>query len=331
MKPAVLLTALLAGSTFAQAQLQVGRTFQVDYFGSETRGTDTLYTFGVEQAVQQSQIAGYITPGGGNLFGNSEYPTNQFAQEFELIDGPANVDGIVYLWADRVYASNNPSSHVKARLYRMDGTGGQTSAGPAARPNTVVREVEFPLANMADGEIRGVSFAPVWFSGKFAAGFSLTGLAAGDSVNLAATSNGFVEQTDRSWLTFSGQWATVRLLTTDPNTPGSGQDIDFFVGAVLTPSAVSVGESAWLNGMQLDILGGNPARDSFTLRYAVRDAANMRLFIIDAMGRTVVDQELGRQTGEHQREVNIQGWASGTYFVNMIANGRPITKRVVVE
>jgi hypothetical protein len=295
------------------------------------RGTDTLFTFGVEQASAAGQIAGYVTPGGGMLFGPSEYPTSQFAQEFELIDGPANVDGIVFLWAQRVYASNDPASHVKARLWRMDGMGGLISTGTGPRPNTVLREVQLPIAQTAAGVVAGVSFPPQWLNGKFAAGFALSGLNPADSVNLAATTNGYVEMPDRSWINLSGAWATVLLATGQPGQPGTGQNIDFVVGAVLTPSSASVGEAAWLNGMQLDVLGGNPVRGEVILRYALREPADVRLWIIDAMGRTMVDEQLGRQSGEHLRTLSTSGWAAGTYYVNVLANGRPITKRLVVE
>lgn len=45
----------------------------------------------------------------------------------------------------------------------------------------------------------------------------------------------------------------------------------------------------------------------------------------------MVDEPLGRRNGEHQHFVNTQDWAAGTYFVNLVANGKPITKRIVVE
>jgi hypothetical protein len=324
MKRSILIVALLAGAQLTQAQqLQIGRVDAVDFQTSASRGTDTLFTFGIEQASAQGQIAAYVSPAGAMLFGTSEYPTNAFAQEFELIDGPANIDGVVFFFAQAVYGSAQASSHIKVRLYAMDAAGGQTSAGAATRPGTVLREVQLPISQITTTGFSGVSFAPVWVSSRFAAGFSLTGINTADSVNLAASTNGFVEISDRSWLTLSGAWATVKL--------AAEIDIDYFIGAVLTPSAVSVGENAWMNGMQMDILGGNPNRDAFTLRYAVRDASDMRLYVVDAMGRTMVDEQLGRQSGENQRYVNTQGWAAGTYFVNLMANGLPITKRVVVE
>jgi hypothetical protein len=337
MKQAILAVGLigLASCVIAQPLLPVGQVNAVDFQRDGSRGTDTLFTFGYDTTPNLVNVG--HDGGVGYFFGTGSTPQGagvEFAQVFELIDGPANVDGIVYLFAVQVNGSGDPASHVKGRLYSLGGTG-ITSTGPAPRPNTVLREAQLPISDIVTTNYSGVSFPQIWLNGNFAAGYALDGIVSGDSVNLAVTANGYVEAEDRSWMLFvtpqGSIWATTLGLTTDPNNPGSGFNTDLAVGVVLTPSSVSVGESAWMNGMQIDILGGNPNRDGFIVRYAVRDAADMRLFIIDAMGRTMMDQQLGRRSGENQEVVNTNGWAAGTYFVNMIANGKPITKRVVVE
>jgi len=331
MKQVVLGLGLVALSplAIAQAPFAVGEMTPVEFQRDASRGTDTLFTFGFDQTPNLVNVG--VAGGTGYFFGTSSLPLVEFAQEFELIDGPANIDGIVYLFAVQVAGSGNAASHVKARLYNL-GASGTTSTGTAPRPNTVLREVELPITSIVTTDFSGVSFAPIWVSNSFAAGFALSGIVAGDSVNLAVTEGGFVELADRSWLKAqNGAWLSVLAATTDPQNPGGGLSCDYAIGAVLTPSSVGVGESAWMNGMQLDILGGNPTTNGFTVRYAIRDAADMRLFIVDAMGRTMVDERMGRQTGENMRDISTQNWAAGTYFVNVMANGKPITKRVVVE
>lgn len=331
MKAAVLAVGLMGIAPLVNAQslLSVGDITPVDYQRDASRGTDTLFTFGFDSSPQLVNVA--IDGGTGYFFGTGSLPLTQFAQEFELIDGPANVDGIVFLFAVQVAGSGDPASKVKARLYNL-GASGTTSTGTAPRPNTVLRDIDLPISSITTNDFTGVSFAPEWFSGNFAAGYSLEGIVAGDSLNLAVTEDGYVEAFDRSWLQINGaQWFSTLAATTDPQNPGGGFNTDFAIGVVITPSSVSVGESAWMNGMQLDILGGNPSTDGFTVRYAVRDAADMRLSVIDGMGRKLVDQRMGKQNGEHSMDINTQNWAAGTYFVNVFANGRPITKRVVVQ
>ncbi len=332
MKPNLLVLPLLVAAQMvnAQAPIQVGGTFQIDHFGSGSRGTDTLYTLGIEQAVTAAQIAGYTTPGGGMLFGPSEFPATEFAQEFELLDGPVNVDGIVFFFAQHVYGSSDPTSHVKARLYAMNAAGGLTSTGTANRPGTVLAEEQLAISDIVAQDFSGVSFAPQWISSSFAVGFSLNGLNTADSVNLAASTTGYVEMSDRSWL-FLGAWATVLFATTDPGTPGSGSNIDYFVGAVITPSSVNVNENAWLNGMQMTLVEGNPVQGQLTVQYNVRESATMSMRVFDAMGRNVVERNIGNRSGLHQEVLDTGSWTPGVYYVNMLANGRPITKKVVVQ
>lgn len=331
MKAALLGFGLLGVAHIASAQslLPIGEMSPVNYERDASRGTDTLFTFGFNTTPGLVNVA--VGGGTGYFFGTGSLPLTQFAQEFELIDGPANVDGIVFFFAVQVAGSGDPASKVKARLYSL-GASGTISTGTGPRPNTVLREVDMPITSIITTDFTGVSFAPVWFAGSFAAGYSLEGIVSGDSLNLAVTEDGYVESLDRSWLQLNGtSWISTLAATTDPADPTSGFNTDFAIGVVLTPSAVSVGESAWLNGMQLDILGGNPTTDGFSVRYAVRDAADMRLSVIDGMGRKLVDQTMGKQSGEHTLDINTQNWAAGTYFVNVFANGRPITKRVVVQ
>lgn len=331
MKATLLALGLMGAASMAHAQalLPVGDVTPVNYQRDASRGTDTLFTFGFDTSPGLVNVT--VGGGTGYFFGTGSLPLVQFAQEFELIDGPANIDGIVFLFAVQVAGSGNPASHVKARLYSLGGSG-TVSTGTAPRPNTVLREVQLPITSIVTTDFSGVAFAPEFFATSFAAGYALDGIVAGDSVNLAVTQSGFVEALDRSWLNLGGaQWISTLAATTDPANPGGGLNSDFAIGAVLTPSSVGVGESAWLNGMQMDILGGNPTTDGFTVRYAVRDAADMRLSVIDGMGRKLVDQSMGQQNGEHMMDINTQNWAAGTYFVNVFANGRPITKRVVVQ
>ena len=323
----LLLTAFLAAGTFVHAQQLQLDARPVDFTLSGDRGTDTLFTTGVATT---PAFYSYAIQGGGYLMGPNALGITQIAQEFELFGEAATVDGIVFIFGNVTYGGS-PSSHVKARLFAMNGTGGQTTAGPAARPNTVLAEVQLPLSNVAEGEFSGVSFAPVWVNGSFAAGFSLNGLATGDTLNLFATEAGYVELDDKSWFNVAGAtWATYKFLGASQPTPVD-INVDLMVGAVLTFSSVGVESNSWLNGMQMDLLGGNPNRDAFTVRYALREAADMRLYVIDASGRPVVDEFLGRRTDINQHEVNTQGWAPGIYFVNLLANGRPITKKLVVE
>lgn len=47
--------------------------------------------------------------------------------------------------------------------------------------------------------------------------------------------------------------------------------------------------------------------------------------------RTLLHEDKGTRSGTQQRSYDISGWEVGLYYVNVFSNGRPITKRLVVE
>lgn len=326
MKKAILLTLTLASAQFASAQLQIGSMDLLDGAPMFARGTDTIFTLGVENAFNDQQIAIYTTPAGGMLMGTSEYPTTDFAQQFELFGAGATVDGMVLWVADAVYGSGNAASHIKARLYSMNGTNGTTSAGTGQQcPNTVLAFQDIAISGIDPVDFTYADLTPTWVPSTFAVGYNISGVAAGDSVNLAATSSGYVELEDYSWIRLGPSWVTLKAAI-----DGDG-NIDLVAGPIFTPSSVNVGENTWLNGLQMTLLNGNPVSDLLTVQYAIQESANMALKVVDTKGRVLVDQALGTQAGQHQLELQTNDWAAGQYFVSLFANGQPLTKRVVKE
>jgi hypothetical protein len=325
MERSVLLSSMMALGLVAQAQLSIGTITPLESPGN--RGTDTLFTYGVEQAFAAQQIAAYTTPGGGMLFGPSEFPVTDVAQQFELFGAGATVDGIVFWFPQQAYTSGNANSHVKARLWQMNGTNGSITGTPgtAQCPNTVAREVNVPVSGIPTQDFTYANFAPIWMPSTFAVGYNLSGLSAGDSVNVAATVDGFVELEDYSWIRLLSAWSSVRFATQ------GAANIDLVIGPIFTPSSIGVEENTWVNGMRMTIVEGTVVNDLFNLRYSVRDAMDMRLTVMDATGRTVVDERLGIQSGEQQRTISTNGWNQGQYFVSLFANGRPVTKRLIVH
>lgn len=327
MERTLLLCTALVCAIAAQAQLSIGDVLLLEPPNSPQRGTDTIFTYGVEQAFDAQQIAAYQTPGGGMLFGPSEFPVTDVAQQFELFGAGANVDGIVFWFPQHAYTSGNADSHVKARLWQMDGnTGSITGTQLTANcPNTVSREVNIPVSGIDPQDFTYIDFAPAWVPSTFAVGYNISGLATGDSVNVAATTDGFVELEDHSWIRLLGLWNSVRFAT-----QGSA-NIDLVIGPIFTPSSIGVEENTWVNGLRMTIAEGTVVNDQFTLRYSVRDAMDVRLTVVGATGRVMADERMGTQRGEQQRTFSTRGWNQGQYFVSLFANGRPVTKRLIVH
>lgn len=308
-------------------QLQIGGTHPFPFEAPSSRGTDTVFTTGVISATIANEVVYYDTPGGGNLLGNSEYPVNTFAQQFSLA-GQATVDEILFLFAEKAFTSGNSSSRITAHVYNMNGTTGTTSTVTATAPcpGAALANADVAVSNVTTTGFTSAHIGPVLVNSNFAAGFDIVGLASGDSVNLAATTDGYVQTQDASWLRLNSSWATCLALLS------SGGNIDLGIGVVLTPEAVGVGEQAWFNGMQMSFMSAVPAHDQVQLSYALDHAANMGLRMIDGSGRTVLQENLGTKgSGTYLHTLDLSGAAAGTYYVILSANGRTITKKLAVH
>jgi len=330
MKQALPILFFAAFASPVAAQLSIGHARPVPPpVMDASRSTDTLFSQGVLSAINAAQIASYVTPEGGMLLGSSEYGVTEFAQQFDTYGDPVSVDGAVFFFSEAVYTSGAPDSRIGVRLRRMNGLIGTTSTTQflAPSPNTALAQADLLLSDITTTGFSGVSFPPVYLEETFAISYNISTLAAGDSVNCAATTDGFVEQQDFSWL----RLPPLNLWTTLLAAIGAGGNIDMVIGAVYTPGAVNVGSNSRVNGMQLTLLGGNPNHGQLTILADSDRATHQVLRVVDAQGRQVLTDDWGNISGTQQRSYDTSNWAAGLYYVNVFSNGRPITKRLVME
>ena len=77
--------------------------------------------------------------------------------------------------------------------------------------------------------------------------------------------------------------------------------------------------------------GPNPVRAATTLRFALPAASDVRLAVVDALGRTVRRLDLGaRPAGADDAVLSAGGLAPGVYTVRLDAGARSTAVRVVV-
>jgi hypothetical protein len=75
----------------------------------------------------------------------------------------------------------------------------------------------------------------------------------------------------------------------------------------------------------------NPARSGVTLRAEVPGAAVVELAVYDVLGRRVAMlADEARSAGRVERHLDTSGWASGVYFVRLVAGGEVRTQRLTV-
>jgi hypothetical protein len=322
--------ALVSISTGLMAQREYSAPIPVEpRFGLDaSRGTDTLVISSVEDAFNNNTLAIYGSVNGGWVVGTNGYGDVAKAQQFLLLDGPMSIDELVVFFGGKIVTVGGANSTLKGRIYGMNGTGTSEVGGPGSpAPGTVLAEASISIDDAdTTGLLTGFTFpTPIWISGDFAAGVDFSGLAAGDSIGIVTTTDGSSFIGDYSWEKLdNGQWWT--LLYSWP------LDLDLVVLPVFTPSAASVGEEGWLNNMRMSFLGGNPARDNVTVVFESRETANMKLHVMDVLGHTVLEKDLGnRPAGEHQQILNTSNWGAGAYYVTLRSNGMPFTKKLIVE
>ncbi len=327
MKKALLVLAAFAGlSAQAQTPISIGRVEHVPVGISASRGTDTLFAQGFLTSAVAQQVSVYRTNNGTALLGNGEYPITQFVQQFHVENG-AVVDELLFFFGAVVNASGAPGSKVVARVYSFDGTTGTTSSvsGTAPCPGGSLAQADIPVSDVTTDNFTTVAIGPVTVAADFAAGFDITQIHANDTVNLAASATNVVEMADHSWLLFQGNWVTVRAATQ------SQQDFDLAIGVVLTPGSTNVGDHAWFNNMQLQVLDSRLNTGALHFTYATKEAGNNSLRLIDGMGRPVAQQGLGvRAAGTYTEALSTEGLAAGAYYLSLITNGQAITKKVVL-
>ncbi|MCA9752797.1 MAG: T9SS type A sorting domain-containing protein, partial [Gemmatimonadetes bacterium] len=85
------------------------------------------------------------------------------------------------------------------------------------------------------------------------------------------------------------------------------------------------------NAVRLAVPRPNPARAATTIDYTLREPADVTLQAFDVAGRRVQTIERGhRSAGEHSVRLDVEGWATGGYFLRLDAAGHNATRRFLV-
>lgn len=88
------------------------------------------------------------------------------------------------------------------------------------------------------------------------------------------------------------------------------------------------------SGLRLKETYPNPTSGRVTVRFAVPDEAasegTVRLRLYDMLGRAVRTAAPGAEAGRHERHLDVQGLASGTYLLRLEAGGQQVTRKLTV-
>ncbi len=175
------------------------------------------------------------------------------------------------------------------------------------------------INNQAGLNFQGTYSQNVWFNFR---------------INVDLDSNVWEVFTDGVSLgTFSNpenQIASIDFYPTDQNTPFScGYYIDDFRYTV-TPSTANVSKNT--NSILGDFeIYPNPAQESTELRFELQQPANVELKVFSIDGKMVNNSNYGLLSNSSNIVMNTSSFDAGMYIVYLIADGKSVQKRLIIE
>ncbi len=148
--------------------------------------------------------------------------------------------------------------------------------------------------------------------GRYDAKFNTLGMS---GKGVLILTSGFVNPANNSNGAAFGLWAAL---------PAGGQLIQL---AEQNPSAVTRTND---NTLQLTTFP-NPVQDKLNIQFAVQTPAETVFSITNAAGKMLYQQELGNlPAGTHARNVYVQNWAAGVYYVTVRTGNQTQTQSIIV-
>jgi len=341
MKHPLLFGAFAIGALSLNAQTRTGyvsgTTVLGERAGSADRAvTDTIapgewYNDPNTQLTQWGALCGTApaTFNCGYIIGTNGYGDKVKAQQFLLLDNPTTVvEGLIFWF----YAKNGSTGEASAKLWSLNGNG-TTSVGPVTgqAPGTVIGSKSFPISQVDTTDANGFTTvlfdSPIFVNEQFVAGFDMSTLGATDSLALLATGTDGTDFPDFSW----EQWDDNRWFTLQAAW-SVALNVDLCVFVLVDNSSVGINEAGSMNHMRMSFLNGNVSNGTTLLAYEVVEAGRMDLVVHGNNGQIAYQQTFGSQgAGSYQHTISTAGWAAGVYYVTLKNNGKPLTKKLIVE
>lgn len=293
----------------------------------------------------QLSIFGY--QGGGFVYGNNVDSVNSCATGVLNVTGTNLViSKVILLAAEKKMTSTSGTSNVTVRLWDMlpnkarhYNSATQTFTADAMGPNAIKATAVVPIsaidttwATSASYPWTVVTFStPVMTNKNFAIEVNCATLALGDTVGFISDAKNSQAGADltfhRYW--FGGTSYSFWLCTDGGVFADGGLDNSIAFFAILD-AGTAVTE--YFNGTKLNALYPNPSTDKATIEYALEnDSKAVALVVYDAKGQKVFDQSYGNQAaGSYKVSLDASSYAAGSYYYQLQANGRNITKEFVV-
>jgi hypothetical protein len=301
---------LITGGTFTASE-----STAFCLYGAGTCDTVVQTNFANGTPIIYGATSGYVS--GSNNYGDKEK-----AQVFDVTT-PVYVQDVIVWFAAKEYVSGNANSKVTVNLRQTNGIGTATTGTVNTAPGTILASKDILITRIdTSGFFNKISFtSPVLVSADYAVGVTFTGLGTNDQVGIVSSTDGDANNTQLAWEMWSDNtWHSMLSAWTN----ALDGDLDLGIFPIECPNLVT-----GIEEMENDfIVFPNPATNA--LNIFISSATNNQqsaINMFDITGQLVYTEAINAQ----QSTIDVSGFASGVYFVQVHLNGNVSTKKVVVK
>jgi hypothetical protein len=337
---------MIAAVTFGQnlQSFEIGGKIKADRENMSFKTpTDTVFLDEFESAL--SNAYNYVAPGFGYILG-PHWDTAGVARSVEQAQGYLNLSGGYGVEGALIWTSikhtNGSGSDLYVRITLRNGTSSYTIGGTPytiSSPGTVAlgadtlgwADIDTSSSGWTTAIFDPVVYIPaatdyciVYNVSDFYANGDTLSIIGGDPV---ASGTYGLEYTyyryplPDLWAQFSHLWTS----------GGNPIEAAIAIFPIVDENYANVGETGFVNNMQLSQNYPNPSNGITTISYAIENDANVSLEVFDAKGNKVFVAEEGKKAAGIYTISLDQDLPAGIYYYSLIANDQRLTKKMVIK
>ncbi len=328
MKQFILLITLLLTSSILLAQ----RNFVAAKIGNAPTSSQiqktmsTFDTLGLSEFNAATKVL-YLDQLGNYAAGTNFYGDLAKAQEFNLTSRK-NVGKVLFYFAAKKKVAPDSLSYLMVNIYELNGSGLASPLTSKACPGTILhsRKLLLDSIDTIAGHFTTVNFdwAPTGDSiFDFAVGFDMSHLDTADRVGLYSTKDSSANKSQRSWeKQQDGKWYT--MLRSWP------LDIDFAIFPVVDTLVVGI-PSNQAGAATFIQASPNPANETVTLHYSLKEEGPMDVKFFDNNGNLVYSQKIiNPNVGKATLVINTTKLPAGVYSYSVQTHSTFQSKKLVI-
>ena len=75
----------------------------------------------------------------------------------------------------------------------------------------------------------------------------------------------------------------------------------------------------------------NPSRDIFNVSFTSEDVQDLQVRVINVIGDVVYTEDLSQFVGEYTKQVDLQSYTKGVYFLEITTDNGVVNKKLILQ